>query len=68
MRPLDIKFGDSFAVHYTNYKGVRKKRNILPTSLWFGSTKHHPEDQWILTVWDLEKGDYRDFALKDIEV
>ena len=51
---------------YKNWKGKIGVRNVLPIKLWFGHTEFHTEDQWILKAWDLDKKDYRDFAVKDI--
>jgi len=32
----------------------------------FGSTEYHKEEQWLLRAWDVDKQDYRTYALKDI--
>lgn len=50
---------------YTNYRGEVSTRRIIPHRPYFGATEHHPEPQWILSAYDLEKGAVRDFALKD---
>jgi predicted DNA-binding transcriptional regulator YafY len=52
---------------YTNWKNVRATRTIQPIEIWFGKTNYHPEDQWLLKAFDREKGEERDFAMKDIE-
>jgi ribonuclease HI len=54
------------SVTYTNYRGETRQRTIEPKSVWFGSTEWHPEEQWLLKATDIEKGEERDFALKDI--
>lgn len=51
---------------YTNYKGERKTYHIIPDKLLFISNKWHPEPQWLLKAWDLNKKDTRFFAMKDI--
>lgn len=51
---------------YTNYKGETAHRIIVPDKIWFGATEWHPEDQWLLDAFDLEKNALRNFALKDI--
>jgi hypothetical protein len=38
---------------------------IIPRRVWFGSTDWHPEPQWFLKAMDTEKGEMRNFALKD---
>ena len=50
---------------YTNWRGETSKRTIKPKYIWFGATEWHPEPQWLLTAFDLEKDAERDFALKD---
>lgn len=52
---------------YTNWKGVTSWRTIIPvrhvfkSSEWHGAGKHH-----ILEAIDIEKGESRDFLLRDI--
>ncbi len=52
---------------YTNWKGVTSYRNIIPESIVFKATEWHPEEQWILNAFDVEKNAMRGFALKDIK-
>lgn len=52
---------------YTNHRGETRQRVVRPGQTWFGSTKYHPERQWILSAYDFEKNAYRDFAMKDIK-
>lgn len=51
---------------YTNYRGETRLRKIFPEKIWFGKTKWHPEEQWLLDACDVEKQASRTFALKDI--
>jgi predicted DNA-binding transcriptional regulator YafY len=51
---------------YTNYRGATDRRRILPSRLWFGCTEWHPQPQWLLDAWDLDKRALRSFALCDI--
>jgi hypothetical protein len=53
-------------IDYTNWRGERRWRVVEPKELWFGATPHHPEHQWFLRATDPEKGEERDFALRDI--
>lgn len=53
-------------IDYTNWKGERALRRIQPRALRWGQTPYHPEPQFLLRAWDLEKGAMREFALKDI--
>lgn len=51
---------------YTNWKGERRWRLVMPQSLWFGTTSYHPQPQWFIRAVDLEKNAVRDFAVKDL--
>ena len=52
---------------YTNYKGKTSVRRVIPHTLGFKSSSWHPEEQWILLAIDLNKGELREFAMKDIK-
>lgn len=52
---------------YRNWRGEVSQRTIRPVALWFGRTDWHPEPGWLLTAWDCDKGDRRDFALADCQ-
>lgn len=54
------------AFEYTNWEGKNAIRKIQPIEIWYGKTKWHPEEQWLLKAIDVEKNAERDFALKDI--
>jgi hypothetical protein len=53
-------------VQYTNYRGETAIRTIWPIDISFKSTEYHPEQQWILRALDVDKGQQRDFALRDM--
>ncbi len=53
-------------VRYTNWKGDTADRTIVPHHIFFGSTEYHPEPQWLVHAYDVEKSALRDFALKDM--
>jgi predicted DNA-binding transcriptional regulator YafY len=53
-------------IDYTNWKGERRRRTILPRELWYGTTSYHTTPQWFIRAVDLEKTAVRDFALRDI--
>jgi hypothetical protein len=53
-------------IDYTNYRGERAKRRVIPIRVYFSATEWHPEEQWLLAAWDIEKQADRSFALKDI--
>jgi len=53
-------------VVYTNWRGETAARRILPQSIWFGASEHHPERQWFLDAIDCDRGVLRSFAMKDL--
>jgi predicted DNA-binding transcriptional regulator YafY len=53
-------------IDYTNWRGERALRRILPLSLSFENNQWHPETQWILEAVDVEKNVIRGFALANI--
>ncbi len=55
------------SVHYKNWQGESSKRTIIPEELYYGSTEWHPDEQWLLRAFDLDKEAYRVFALKDMQ-
>lgn len=52
---------------YTNHRGEVGWRRIFPQHIVCGSTDWHPEVQWLLRAFDLDRKAERDFALKDIK-
>ena len=62
-----LPMGVPSTIMYTNWKGVKAQRQIKPVHLWYGSTEFHPEPQMLLLALDVEKNQFRDFAVKDIE-
>jgi len=57
---------DTVIIDYTNYKGERGTRVIRPNQIFFGQNEWHPDPQWLLTAYDLEKDALRVFAVGDI--
>lgn len=62
---VDIK--KAISVLYTNWRGETAERQIIPIEIYWGSTEWHPENQWLLKVWDIERKAYRSYALQDIK-
>jgi hypothetical protein len=55
------------AIDYTNYRGERAVRIVVPQRIWWGVNDYHDkEPQWFLTARELRRGVERDFAMKDI--
>lgn len=53
-------------VEYTNYRGEKGIRTIVPISFYFGSTEYHPQEQWLVKLWDMDRQAERIYALKEI--
>ena len=53
-------------VRYTNWKGQTSLRKIEPIKIFKGSNEFHPEEQWLLKCFDLEKNAERTFAMQGI--
>lgn len=53
-------------ITYTNWKRETRERLIEPIEIWFGSTRWHPDEQWLLKAIDVEKQEERDFAMTQI--
>jgi predicted DNA-binding transcriptional regulator YafY len=54
-------------IDYTNYRGERSHRRIRAHGrVVFASNEWHPEKQWIMEGFDLDKNAVRFFAMKDI--
>jgi predicted DNA-binding transcriptional regulator YafY len=51
---------------YSNHRGERGFRKVLPFRLWFGVTEFHPAPQWFLRAWDFNRNAMRDFAITSI--
>jgi len=58
--------GKPIKVQYTNYRGETAIRTIIPSRVFWGATEYHPEEQWLLEVYDVERKATRIYALKDI--
>lgn len=57
----------AFGFRYTNYRGETSDRMVVPIGLAFGATEWHPEPQWLLWAYDLERAAIRAFALRDAD-
>lgn len=64
----ELVFNTLNAVVYTNWKGRKGNRLIIPHRVWYGTTEYHTEPQMLLDAFDMEKKEERTFALKDMEI
>jgi predicted DNA-binding transcriptional regulator YafY len=57
----------SVRILYTNWEGKTSLRTIIPKDLVYISTEWHPEAQWCINAFDLDKNAERTFTCKDIK-
>lgn len=56
----------SIWIDYTNHRGARRIREVVPKEIFFGEAPYHPETQWFLYATDVEKSVPRTFAVAQI--
>lgn len=62
-----INLGMETTFTYTNYKGEKRIRKIVPLRLYFGvALPYYDTPQWLLEGYDLVKQGRRVFALNNI--
>lgn len=58
--------GNVIEFDYINWKGEKGHRKAIIKGFYYGNTEYHKEDQWLLEAFDVEKGEDRVFAMKDM--
>jgi predicted DNA-binding transcriptional regulator YafY len=53
-------------IDYTNWRGERAVRQVVPWELVWGSNEWHPAEQWLLRAYDVAKKETRTFAMVGI--
>jgi hypothetical protein len=53
-------------IDYTNWKGERSVRTIIPHKMFYAASPWHTNHQWLLTAFDCDKHEHRTFALSGI--
>lgn len=51
---------------YRNHEGKVATRRVTSPNVYHGCTRHHPEPQWLLRAFDLDRQAMRDFALRGV--
>lgn len=51
---------------YINYQGIPSHRKCIASSITYGTSPHHPDAQWLMFAFCLDRMDYRTFAMKDM--
>ncbi len=63
---VEIIFNTETHFLYVNHRNEPSECRVIPRRLLYGSAEWCPEPQWLLECWDLDRNDYRTFALKSI--
>ena len=63
---MKTKDAPPLVLTYTNHRGETGVRRIIPLAApWWGQTDWHPEPQWLLRAFDVDRQAEREFALKN---
>ncbi len=54
------------SIEYTNWRGERRVREIIPLTLEFGVNDWHPKPQYLLRAIDVETTTEKEFAMEGI--
>ena len=68
MTALNVLPGAAYTFEFTNFKGELRSRRVIARALQWGSTAWHPEIQWFLDGFDLDKHEARSFPLSAIRL
>jgi hypothetical protein len=58
-----IQEGIHLEIYYTNWKGEREIRRIVPLACYYGSNDWHKEPQFLMDAYDIDKKACRTFAM-----
>lgn len=58
--------GQALMFGYYNHRGEYSIRHVIPKTVYFGATDYYPAQQWLMLAWDVDRGDYRDFAFANM--
>ena len=59
--------GEPIEVVYSNHREEKMERIITPLKVYWGHTEWHPQDQWLMDVYDHDRSALRTYALKDCD-
>ena len=48
---------------YTNWRGQFETRHVRPLTIRWGTSDWYTEPGWLLSCWDLDRNDIREFSL-----
>lgn len=62
-----VQAPDEVVIDYTNHRGVRERRSVMPRAIFFGTSEFHPGPaQWFLSAYALDRRAERVFAMRGI--
>lgn len=64
---LSLTVGVQVSFTYTNHRGITEERTIIPHRLYHGVSTFHPEPQWLLECYDMDRQAIRTYALSGIK-
>ena len=53
-------------IQYINHRREIAMRTIIPHRIQFGTSQWHPEPQWLMIAYDMDKNAWRTFAMTDV--
>lgn len=53
---------------YRNHRNEVAIRSVIPMEIFYGKTEFYPEEQWLMTAFDLDRDLPRTFAMNRINV
>lgn len=65
--PQISKNAQPIKMRYKNWRGEVAVRTVIPQRIYWGSTEWHPQEQWLLEVFEVDKHVTRVFAVADIQ-
>ena len=65
-RAISIGDGSRITFSYLNWRGEASQRHVETYRVYWGATEWHPEPGWLLSAFDIEKREHRQFAMKDM--
>lgn len=63
---LELTHSTIIEFDYVNWKSIKGKRVVKILGFYYGSSEYHKEPQWLLRAKDLDKGEERIFAMRDM--
>lgn len=68
MSMFHFKTGTAYKFRFTNYRNEVETRHVLALGTSYGSKEYYSIPDWFLDTWDIERGEYRSFKLRQIDI